>query len=75
MINRKLLPILLEMLDNFRIVAINGPRQSGKTTLQKEISKLKDYRYYNIRRSRHIQHCVQRSTGVYCFYFKRQGGY
>jgi len=46
MIKRKLLPILLEMLDNFRIVAINGPRQSGKTTLQKEIAKLKGYNYY-----------------------------
>ena len=46
MIKRKLLPTLLEMLDNFRIVAINGPRQSGKTTLQKEIAKLKDYQYY-----------------------------
>ena len=46
MIARKLLPIVLEMLDDFRIIAINGPRQSGKTTLQKEIAKLKDYQYY-----------------------------
>ena len=46
MIKRKLLPILLEMLENFRIVAINGPRQSGKTTLQKEIATLKGYHYY-----------------------------
>ena len=48
MIDRKLMPVLLEMLDNFRIIAINGPRQSGKTTLQKEIAKLKDYQYYTL---------------------------
>ncbi len=46
MIKRRLLPVLLEMLEHFRIVAINGPRQSGKTTLQKEIARLKDYEYY-----------------------------
>ncbi len=46
MIERKLLPIILEMLDIFRIVAINGPRQSGKTTLQKLISKKKNIKYY-----------------------------
>lgn len=46
MIQRKLLPIILEMLDVFRIVAINGPRQSGKTTLQKLISKQKNIKYY-----------------------------
>jgi predicted AAA+ superfamily ATPase len=46
MIERKLLPIILEMLEVFRIVAINGPRQSGKTTLQKLISKQKNIKYY-----------------------------
>ena len=46
MIERKLLPIILEMLKVFRIVAINGPRQSGKTTLQKLISKEKNIKYY-----------------------------
>ena len=46
MIERKLLPIILEMLKVFRIVAINGPRQSGKTTLQKLISKEKNMKYY-----------------------------
>ncbi len=46
MIKRKLEPIILEMLENFRIVAINGPRQSGKTTLEKLISKNKNIKYY-----------------------------
>ncbi|SFV50815.1 hypothetical protein MNB_SV-12-1083 [hydrothermal vent metagenome] len=46
MIERKLLPIILEMLSVFRIVAINGPRQSGKTTLQKLIAKEKNIRYF-----------------------------
>jgi predicted AAA+ superfamily ATPase len=34
------------MLEVFRIVAINGPRQSGKTTLQKLIAKEKNIKYY-----------------------------
>ena len=46
MIKRKLEPIIVEMLDNFRIVAINGPRQSGKTTLAKLIAKNKNIVYY-----------------------------
>ncbi|NOZ91261.1 MAG: ATP-binding protein [Epsilonproteobacteria bacterium] len=46
MIERKLLPIILEMLEIFRIVAINGPRQSGKTTLQKLVAKKKGIKYY-----------------------------
>ena len=46
MIKRKLEPTILEMLDNFRIVAINGPRQSGKTTLAKLIAKHKNITYY-----------------------------
>jgi len=46
MIERKLLPVILEMLKIFRIVAINGPRQSGKTTLQKLIAKEQGIKYY-----------------------------
>jgi predicted AAA+ superfamily ATPase len=38
MIQRKLEPIILDMLKIFRIVAINGPRQSGKTTLQRSVA-------------------------------------
>ncbi len=46
MINRKIEETLLNMLKIFRIVAINGPRQSGKTTLQKKIAKNLDMQYY-----------------------------
>ncbi|MBN2721398.1 MAG: ATP-binding protein [Campylobacterales bacterium] len=46
MVHRKLESIILEMLKAFRIVAINGPRQSGKTTLQKLIAKNKGMKYY-----------------------------
>jgi len=46
MVHRKVESTILEMLKSFRIVAINGPRQSGKTTLQKKIAKLKNMKYY-----------------------------
>ena len=46
MIERKLEQTILKMLENFRVVAINGPRQSGKTTLQKLIAKNKNLSYY-----------------------------
>lgn len=46
MVHRKLESTILEMLEVFRIVAINGPRQSGKTTLQKRIAKNKKMNYY-----------------------------
>ncbi len=46
MIHRKLESTIIEMLESFRIVAINGPRQSGKTTLQKKIAKNKNMKYY-----------------------------
>jgi predicted AAA+ superfamily ATPase len=46
MLNRKIESTIVEMLKYFRVVAINGPRQSGKTTLQKKISKAKEMEYY-----------------------------
>jgi uncharacterized protein len=46
MVHRKVESTILEMLKSFRIVAINGPRQSGKTTLQKKIAKLRNMKYY-----------------------------
>ena len=46
MVHRKLEKTIIEMLDAFRIVAINGPRQSGKTTLQKRLAKIKGMEYY-----------------------------
>lgn len=52
MVHRKLESIIVQMLKSFRIVAINGPRQSGKTTLQKKIAKNKDMKYYTFDQSK-----------------------
>jgi len=46
MLHRKIESTIIEMLKYFRIVAINGPRQSGKTTLQKRIAKNKKMEYF-----------------------------
>ncbi len=46
MIHRKIESTIVEMLKYFRVVAINGPRQSGKTTLQKKIANSKKMDYY-----------------------------
>ncbi|NKQ41236.1 MAG: hypothetical protein HF962_06675 [Sulfurovum sp.] len=37
-IERNITPIVQELLEDYRIVAISEPRQSGKTTLVKELS-------------------------------------
>lgn len=46
MINRNIEATIINMLKLFRIVAINGPRQSGKTTLQKKIAQQLNMQYY-----------------------------
>ena len=45
-IKRSITPIVYELLKDFKIVSINGPRQSGKTTLSKEIAKELGMAYY-----------------------------
>jgi len=45
-IKRNITFMVYELLEDFRVVAINGPRQSGKTTLSKEISKELGMNYY-----------------------------
>jgi len=45
-ISRSITPIVFELLEDFRIVSINGPRQSGKTTLSKEIAEQRGMAYY-----------------------------
>ena len=45
-IKRNITPMVYELLEDFRVVAINGPRQSGKTTLSKEIAKELGMNYY-----------------------------
>lgn len=52
MIQRKIENTLLKMLKSFRIVAINGPRQSGKTTLQKKIANSNNMKYYTFDQSK-----------------------
>lgn len=46
MIKRDLTPKIIELLEKFPIVAITGPRQSGKTTLSKFVRP--DYKYVNL---------------------------
>ena len=48
MFQRKLLPILNELLTEFRIVYLTGPRQAGKTTLAKEIARNSNTDYINL---------------------------
>ncbi len=45
MINRKIESKILKALNNFRIVYINGARQTGKTTFVKQIATKKSYNY------------------------------
>jgi len=45
-IKRSITPIVHELLKDFKIVSINGPRQSGKTTLSKDIAKELGMAYY-----------------------------
>ena len=39
MYDRRLQPLLRELLAEFRIVCMTGPRQAGKTTLARSISR------------------------------------
>ncbi len=48
MLQRKLQPLLNELLDEFRIVYLTGPRQAGKTTLAKEIAKNSSMDYVSL---------------------------
>ncbi len=45
-IDRSITPVVYELLQDFRIVSINGPRQSGKTTLSREIAQTLGMDYY-----------------------------
>jgi len=47
-IQRNIKPFILELLESFKIVTIAGPRQSGKTTLSKEIAKELGFSYYTM---------------------------
>ena len=45
MIKRDLQEKIIKGLDNFRVILISGPRQSGKTTLAKDIARIKKMDY------------------------------
>jgi len=45
-LKRSITPIIYELLKDFKIVSINGPRQSGKTTLSQEIATELGMAYY-----------------------------
>lgn len=48
MIQRSIKPFILELLESFKIVTISGPRQSGKTTLSKDIARELGFSYYTM---------------------------
>jgi predicted AAA+ superfamily ATPase len=48
MIKRKIYSRVLELLKEFRIVYISGPRQAGKSTLAKEIAAAVDMKYFTL---------------------------
>lgn len=47
-VKRNIKPYILELLESFKIVTIAGPRQSGKTTLSKEIAKELGFKFYTM---------------------------
>lgn len=47
MFKRKLEPLIIELLHEFRILYLTGPRQSGKTTLAKTIAQKKGLHYFS----------------------------
>ena len=48
MIKRHIKARIIELLKDFRIVYLTGPRQSGKSTLVREIAKEEGLRYYTL---------------------------
>lgn len=48
LISRNIKPYVLELMRSFKIVTIAGPRQSGKTTLSKDIAKELGLKYYTM---------------------------
>lgn len=63
MVHRKIESTIVEMLKYFRVVAINGPRQSGKTTLQKKIAKNKKIDYYTFDDSKTFNTVIDDTNG------------
>jgi len=62
-INRQLAPIIKAQQSKFPVLAITGPRQSGKTTLLKEL--FSDYRYVSLESPNVRAFCHGRSGGFF----------
>ncbi|HKK09719.1 MAG TPA: ATP-binding protein, partial [Bacteroidales bacterium] len=61
-IDRTLKKAIKESLDKFPIVSITGPRQSGKTTLLRNL--FPDFEYYNLERLDHFDLIISDPIGV-----------
>ncbi|QED30014.1 ATP-binding protein [Microvenator marinus] len=48
MFKRSLEPVVMEMLDAFRVVYLTGPRQCGKTTLARKIASSRNMQFINL---------------------------
>ena len=46
LVHREIVSVMKQMVDKFPIIALTGPRQSGKTTLLKTM--FSDYRYVSL---------------------------
>lgn len=63
MFARKLTPVILELLNEFRIVYLTGPRQAGKTTLMKVISPEYGLKYISFDNQNILQAAQQDPIG------------
>lgn len=55
LVKRHLLPYVEELLSDFRVVLVNGPRQSGKTTLLRQLHGQLGGTYYSLDRAADLQ--------------------
>lgn len=48
LVKRHLRPVIDELLGDLRVVVVNGPRQSGKTTLLRELHAASGGQFYTL---------------------------
>jgi uncharacterized protein len=48
LVERQLRPVIEELLDDLRVVVINGPRQAGKTTLLRQLHASRGGQFYTL---------------------------
>lgn len=71
MFKRKLTPIVIELLREFRIVYLTGPRQAGKTTLTKSIALEYELEYISFD-NQNILHSAQIDPVGFIYSFKNK---